>query len=265
MYKRKIPKQQTAAAQVRTQPSASCTLVGPVRACRPPPCARCVLPMPATARPLRACSHGCTPRPLCLTPPSPPRLLGPCHTMQVAIANQAATLAAYEAPDSFVRPGYQAADQVTGRLHWPVSCNRYPMQRSGPARPSCWPPAPHPSTLPPPAVGRLATSNPYLTPLTPQPTCSLPRPHPWPAAAAHGPPADRGRRDPGAAGAAGGAVLARRRQVVPHPVHVHPPGLAQGRVSWDRNLSVTCGIYLSATARQGRVSAAGRLGVAVRK
>lgn len=37
---------------------------------------------------------------------------------QAAIANQAATLAAYEAPDSFVRPGYQAADQPlpTGRL-----------------------------------------------------------------------------------------------------------------------------------------------------
>lgn len=32
--------------------------------------------------------------------------------LQAAIANQAATLAAYEAPDSFVRPGYQAADQV---------------------------------------------------------------------------------------------------------------------------------------------------------
>ncbi|PRW34003.1 3-dehydroquinate synthase-like protein isoform X1 isoform A [Chlorella sorokiniana] len=37
---------------------------------------------------------------------------------QAAIANQAAALAAYEAPDSFVRPGYQAADQPlpTGRL-----------------------------------------------------------------------------------------------------------------------------------------------------
>lgn len=29
-----------------------------------------------------------------------------------AIANQAAALAAYEEPNPFVRPGYQAADQV---------------------------------------------------------------------------------------------------------------------------------------------------------
>lgn len=75
-----------------------------------PLCARRVSPRPATTCPLHALAACQTRCAQC----HPPRPVSSAPAMQVAIANQAATLAAYEAPDSFVRPGYQAADQVTG-------------------------------------------------------------------------------------------------------------------------------------------------------
>lgn len=174
---------------------------------------------------LGAHSTPCSPRP----PPPPPVQMykrkipkQQSAAAHAAVASQAA-LAAFEEPNPFVRPGYQAADQVgwaavgggappvvaapellgcmgasrraSGMVSWlPGSCRLHMLDAASPKRTACCAPPP-------------------------------------PAAAAHGAAAHRGGRVPRAHGAAGRAVLARRRQVVPHPVQRHLHGLAQGRVS----------------------------------